>query len=87
MYKNSQSSMQFIEYKKENNPILNQIYNILIELRNKNKQIILCKITVNIGIKRNERTNKAIKQAIYMLRITKIPYTILYRLLPGHQKR
>ena len=37
-----QSSMQSIEYKKENHPILSQIQDILAELQTQGKQIILC---------------------------------------------
>ena len=41
IYTDFQSSMQLIQYNEENHPILNQIYNILVELRALNKQIIL----------------------------------------------
>ena len=41
IYKDPQSFMQSIEYNKKNHPILNQIYNILEELRAKDKKITL----------------------------------------------
>ena len=47
--------------KRENNPILNQIYDILIELHNQGKQLTLCKIPIH---KENEETDKEAKQAI-----------------------
>ena len=37
----SQRSMQSIEYNEENNPILNQIYNILAEVQAQDKKITL----------------------------------------------
>ena len=46
----------------ENHPILNQIYDILAELYNQGKQIILSKVLSYIGIKRNEEADKAAKQ-------------------------
>ena len=56
----SQSSMQSIEYKKENHLILNQKYDILAELQAQDKKIILCKVPVNMGIKGKKK--KQIKQ-------------------------
>ena len=50
----------------ENHPILNQLYNILAELHNQGKQITLFKVPAHIGIKGNEETDKAAKQAIDM---------------------
>ena len=61
IYTNSQSSMQSIEYNRENHPILNQIYDILAELQAQNKKIILCKVPAHIGIKINEEADKAEK--------------------------
>ena len=37
IYALSQSSMQFIKYSKENHSILNQIYDILVEIQNQGK--------------------------------------------------
>ena len=45
IYTDSQSSMQSIEFNKENHLILNLIYGILAELQNQNKQVKLCKAT------------------------------------------
>ena len=42
-------------------PILNQIYDILTELQNQGKQIILYKVPVLIGIKGNEEADKAVE--------------------------
>ena len=39
---NTQSSMQAIEYNKENHSILNKIYDILAEFQNQGKQVTLC---------------------------------------------
>ena len=49
---------------RENHQILNHIYDILAELHKQGKQIILCKISAHIGIKRVEEADKAAKQAI-----------------------
>ena len=45
--------MQSIEYNKENHPILNWIYDILVELQKQDKQIMLCKVPIQTGIKGN----------------------------------
>ena len=66
IYTDSLSSMLAIEISRENNPILNQAYDILAELHNKGKQIILCKVPAHIGIKGNEEADKAEKQTIDM---------------------
>ena len=50
------------QYNKENNPISNQIYDTLAEFQNQNKQIILCKVPIHIGIKGNEEVNKRAKR-------------------------
>ena len=52
------------ENNRENQPILNQIYDILSEFHNQEKQITLCKVPAHIGIKGNEEANKAAKEAI-----------------------
>ena len=72
--KQKMSSMQFIEYNKENYLILNQIYDILAELQAQDKKILLCKVPAHIGIK---GTDKAAKQGIDMPGMTKtrLPYT------------
>ena len=58
-YIDSQSSRQSMN-NRENYPILNQIYDILAELQNQDKQIIQYKVLAHIGIKGNEM--KQIKQ-------------------------
>ena len=75
MYTDSQSSMQSIEYNKENRPILNKIYDILAELQAQDKKIMLCKASAYMGIIWNEKTDKAAKQAIEMPEIitTRLP--------------
>ena len=70
--------MQSIEYYKENQPMLNQIYDILAELQTKHNQIILCKVFAHIKIKGNVEANKAAKQAIDMTGITTRHYTDFY---------
>ena len=64
VYTDSLSLMLAIENNGENHTILNQIYEILAELINQEKQITLCKAPAHIGIKGNEETVKAAKQAI-----------------------
>ena len=59
IYTNLLSSMLVIKYNRENNPILNQIYNILAELHNHGKQITLCKVPAHMVIKRNQDADKA----------------------------
>ena len=61
IYRNFQSSLQSIKHNKENNPILNQIYYVLLELQIQYKQIILCKIPTHIEIKGNEEADKTVK--------------------------
>ena len=63
-YTDSLSSMLAIKNNRENHPILNQIYDILSEFHNQEKQITLCKVHAHIVIKENEETDKATKQAI-----------------------
>ena len=52
-----------IENNRENHPILNQVYDILAELHNQEKQLTLCKVPAHIGIKGNKEADKATKQA------------------------
>ena len=47
--------MQSIEYNKENQLILNQIYNTLVELKVQDKKITPSKIPAHIRIKGNEK--------------------------------
>ena len=77
MYTYLLSSMLAINNNRENHPTLNQIYDILAEFHNQGKLITLCKVTVHIGIKENEETNKTAKQTIYMLgmTMTRLPLT------------
>ena len=72
--------MHAIKNNRENHPILNQIYNILVELHNQGKQIVLCKVHARIRIKGNEEADKAAKQAIAMpgLITTRLPHTDYY---------
>ena len=66
----------------ENLPILNQIYDILAELNNQGKQLILCKVPAHIpvGVKGNEEADKSAKQVIDIpgMTITRLPYTDYY---------
>ena len=45
--------MKSIEYNKENHPILNEIYDILAEHQNQDKQIILFEAPVRMSNKGN----------------------------------
>ena len=58
IYTDSLSSMLAIENNRESHPILNQIYDILVELHNQGKQITLCKVPAHIGIKENEEKTR-----------------------------
>ena len=58
--------MLAIENNRKNHPILNQIYDILAELHNQEKQISLCKVSAHIRVK----GNKEAKQAIDIPRMT-----------------
>ena len=80
IYTDSLSSMLAIENNKENHPILNQEYDILVELHNQGKQIILCKVPAHIRIKGNEEADKAAKQAIDIpgMTTTRLPHTDYY---------
>ena len=80
IYTDSQSSMQAIESNKENHPILNQIYDILADLKGQKKHITLCKVPAHTGIKGNEEADKAAKEA------TDMPGVITTRLLPNHKE-
>ena len=80
IYIDSISSRIAIKNNKENHPILNQLYDILTELYNQGKQITLCKFFAHTGIKGNEETEKAAKQAIDMpgLTTSRLLYTDYY---------
>ena len=82
IYKDSLSSMPTIESKRENHPILNQIYDTLAEIHNQRKQITICKVPAHIGIKRNEEAEAA-KQAIDIPGIikTRLPHTHYYLII------
>ena len=72
--------MQFIEYNKENHPILNQIYDILAEHQAQDKKITMCKVPAHMGIKGNEETDKAAKEVIDVPGVskTRLPNTDYY---------
>ena len=59
IYTDSLSSIQAIENKRENHPILNQIYGMLTGLQNQGKQFTLCKVPGHIRIEGNEEADKA----------------------------
>ena len=73
--------MQSIKYNKGNYSILNQIYDVLVEIQKKDKQIILCKVSAHIGIKENEEAEKVAKQALDMpgMITTRLPYFTTYQ--------
>ena len=75
---NSMSSVLAIENNRENQPILNQIYEILTELQNQGKQLTLCKVPEHIGIKGCKEMDKAAKQAIPGMTTAKLSYTYYY---------
>ena len=72
--------MLAIENKRENHPILNQIYGILVKFHSQEKQITLCKVPAHTGIKGNEVADKAPKQVIDMseMTTTRLPHTDYY---------
>ena len=76
--------MLAIENNKENHPILNEIYDILVELHNQGKQITLCKVPTHIVIKGNEEADKAEKRAIDMagMTTTGLPHMDYYYIEP-----
>ena len=47
---------------------LNQVYNMLAELKNQVKHITLCKVPTQMGIKHNETADKVPKETIDMTR-------------------
>ena len=53
---------------------------MLIEFHNQRKQLTLCKVPADIGIKGNEEADKAAKQAIDRPEVTTtiLPYTDYY---------
>ena len=62
LYIDSLNSMLAIEKNRENHPMLNQIYDILAELQNQVKQITICKIPAQKGVKGNEEADRAAKK-------------------------
>ena len=76
MYTVSQSSMLAIKNNRENHLIINQIYDILAELHNQRKHIILCKVHV----KGNEEADNAAKPEIDMPGMTtaRLSHTYYY---------
>ena len=79
IYTDSLSLTLCIENIRENHPILNQIYDILTELYDLEKQITLCKVPGHMRIKGNEVADKAAKQTIDMLglAVTRLPHIAL----------
>ena len=69
--------MQAIESNKKNHPILNQIYDILADLKGQKKHITFCKVPAHTGIKGNEEADKAAKEATDMpgMTTTRLPFT------------
>ena len=69
--------MENTDCNKDNYPILNQIYDNLVELQNQVKKIILWKVLAHIGIK----VSKEAKKAIDMPEMTtkSLPYTYYYQ--------
>ena len=67
--------MLSIKYNKENHPMLNWIYDILAELQIQGKQIIQCKIPIEV--KENKVIVKAANHFIHIpgMNTTKLPYT------------
>ena len=53
--------MLAIQNKRDNHPILNQIYDILTKLQIQGKQLALCKVSAYIEIKPNEEAAKQAK--------------------------
>ena len=72
IYTDSLSFKQSIKFNKENHPILNQIFDMLAELKNQGKHIILRKVPVHMGIEKNE----AVKEAIFMLGMATQEYLV-----------
>ena len=74
---------QGIKNKRENHPILNQIYDLLTEFHNQGKQLTLCKVPTHIGIIGNEEGDKAAKQATDMpgMTTTRLPHTDYYLII------
>ena len=64
IYTDLLNSRLAIENNTENHPILNQIYDIIVELYNRGKHITLCYVLVHIGIEGNEKADKAAKPRI-----------------------
>ena len=75
IYTESLTSMLVIENSRENDRILNQIYDILVEILNQGKLITLCKVPEHIRIK-NEEADQAAKQAIDIPGMTMTNYLI-----------
>ena len=69
--------MLAIENNRESHPMLNQIYDVLTELHNQEKQLALCKVPAHIGIKGNEETDKEEIDMLGMI-ITILLYTDYY---------
>ena len=59
---------------------MNQIYIILTELQNLNKNIIICKFPAHVGIKDNKDADKTAKKTIHMtgMATIRLPYTDYY---------
>ena len=58
IYTDSRATMQCIEFNKITNPILNEIYNNVVEFHVYEKHIKLCKVLVHMGIKGTESADK-----------------------------
>ena len=73
MYLDTLSSILAIENNRENQPILNQIYDILTELHSQKKQLTQYKVPVHIGIKGNKEADQAAD--ILEMTTTRLHYT------------
>ena len=76
--------MLAIENNRENQPIINYIYDIPAELHNQVKQITLCKVPAHIVIKGNEEADQAAKQAIDMPVMEGKERNTISRVIKGH---
>ena len=85
IFSDSQSTLQAINHPNPTHPIVQVIQNLLIDIQQSRKEVILCKVPSHIGVEGNEAADRAANEArnIPGLHTTLLPHRDFYP--PIHQ--